>query len=275
MLKNNYHTHMRFCNHAEGDVIDYVKMAVDLGFLELGMTDHGPIPTDFMNEVDYKRTYSYENMKYETIGEYLAQIDDARDKYGDKIKIYSGFEVEYLYGHDEYYKDLRSKVDYLNLGIHFFEDDKGVLYDTYSDVTYKNLSYYVKTIIDALNLGIYNTLVHPDLFMYGYKNVDGKREFDDAAIKASKEIIEACIKNNVYVEINANGIKNDYDKPYKDFLYPYIDFWKIASNYKDLKIIVGADSHKPSLLTGKHIKRVYEMIDLLSLNVLDRMEINH
>ena len=164
---------------------------------------------------------------------------------------------------------------YLNLGIHFFLDDKGILYDTYSDVTYKNLSYYVKTIIDALNLGIYNTLVHPDLFMYGYKNINGKREFDDAAIDASRKIIEACIKNNVYVEINANGIKNDYDKPYEDFLYPYIEFWRIAREYKDLKIIVGADSHRPSLLSGKHIKRVYEMIDLLSLNVFDKMEINH
>ena len=30
MLKNNYHTHMKYCNHATGDVIDYVKKAVEL-----------------------------------------------------------------------------------------------------------------------------------------------------------------------------------------------------------------------------------------------------
>ena len=28
MLKNNYHTHMKYCNHADGMVIDYVKEAV-------------------------------------------------------------------------------------------------------------------------------------------------------------------------------------------------------------------------------------------------------
>ncbi len=275
MLKNNYHTHMRFCNHAVGDVRDYCLAAIKANLEELGMTDHAPIPLDFMNEDDYRRTWSYENMKLEQIDSYLAQINDSRLEFKDKLKIYSGFETEYLYGHDDYYHMLRRKVNYLNLGIHFFNDNNGKLYDTYSEVDYNSLEYYVKTIEDALETGLFNTLVHPDLFMYDYHNKDGKREFDDAAINATKRIIEACIKNDIYVEINANGIKNDYDKDFMEFLYPYIDFWRIAKDYPELKIIVGVDAHDPKMLYGDHLKKIYELIDVVGVKVLDKMVIHH
>ena len=275
MLKNNYHTHMRFCNHAIGDVRDYCIEAINCGLNQLGMTDHGPIREEFMSDEDYSRTWSYENMKESQIDSYLAQINDARLEFGDKLKIYSGFECEYLYGHDDFYYGLRRKVNFLNLGIHFFQDENKKLYDTYCEVTNETLKYYVNTIEDALKTGLYNTLVHPDLFMYDYHNEFGKREFDDEAIKQTRRIIELAIKYDVYVEINANGIKKDYDKDFKDFLYPYIDFWRIASEYSDLKVIVGVDAHDPKLLSGKHLKRIYELIDEVGIKVLDKMTICH
>ena len=73
MLKNNYHTHTKYCGHATGDVIDYVKEAYDLGFVELGMTDHAPIPEYFMDGAFYKQTYSYQNMKLDMVDEYEAK----------------------------------------------------------------------------------------------------------------------------------------------------------------------------------------------------------
>ena len=276
MLKNNYHTHMRYCNHAIGDVIDYVKEAVDLKMTELGMTDHAPILESFMTKEEYDHNMCYENMKLDMIDSYLAQIEESRKLYGNKIKIYSGFESEFIPKEIEFYKNLRKRVDYLNLGIHFYPDIDGKIIDSYEGINYKNVIQYANIAIKGMETGLFNVLVHPDLFMYAYKNIEGKREFDEFAEKASILIIESAIKNNVYVEINCNNLRN-YDKldQYETFRYPYYKFWEIAKNYKDLKIIIGADAHDPKNLSGAHIEDVIEFAKKLGLNVLEKMEINH
>lgn len=276
MLKNNYHTHMRYCNHAIGDVIDYVKEAVDLKMTELGMTDHAPILESFMTKEEYDHNMCYENMKLDMIDSYLAQIEESRKLYGNKIKIYSGFESEFIPKEIEFYKNLRKRVDYLNLGIHFYPDIDGKIIDSYEGINYKNVIQYANIAIKGMETGLFNVLVHPDLFMYAYKNIEGKREFDEFAEKASIMIIESAIKNNVYVEINCNNLRN-YDKldQYETFRYPYYKFWEIAKNYKDLKIIIGADAHDPKNLSGAHIEAVIEFAKKLGLNVLEKMEINH
>ena len=43
MLKTNYHTHCYLCGHAEGLPSDYIKKAIELGFSEIGISDHGPL----------------------------------------------------------------------------------------------------------------------------------------------------------------------------------------------------------------------------------------
>ena len=115
MFKANYHTHVKYCNHAVGDVKDYIEAAINFGLEEIGMTDHAPILESFMSEKDYDRIHGFENMKMPTVDIYLNDIEEARKNYGDKIKILSGFESEYIEGHLDFYKDLRKRVDYLNL----------------------------------------------------------------------------------------------------------------------------------------------------------------
>ena len=61
MLKANYHTHTKLCNHAVGMPEDYIKKAIELGFDELGMSDHAPVPREFMSEEEY----IYDSKKYD------------------------------------------------------------------------------------------------------------------------------------------------------------------------------------------------------------------
>ena len=117
MLKANYHTHTRLCRHAIGDVIDYVKVAYECGFLELGISDHAPYKDDFMTKEEYKRSrLDTSAMDYSELDIYFNQIKEAKIKY-PRVKILTGFETEFLENKIDYYKELRSKVDYLNLGI--------------------------------------------------------------------------------------------------------------------------------------------------------------
>lgn len=275
---NNYHTHTKYCNHAEGTVEDYVKSAIECGIGELGMSDHAPIPRDFMSEEEYLVNCCDENMSNEIAIKYINEIEECKEKYKDQIKIYSGFETEFVLNHLDFYQDLRNKVDYLNVGIHFFSLGDKII-DTYHDVNYKNVDYYLYSCIEAMKSGLFNTLVHPDLFMYNYYSANGKyRDFDADARRVTKAICEAAIKYNVYLEVNANGIRNSIRKGYtneSEWLYPCVEFWKVAKEYKELKIIIGADAHSPKFFFSEYIELAKDFCKRLNLNILEKMEINH
>ena len=45
-MLHNFHTHTYRCKHAEGDVEDYCRVAVEQGMSTLGFTDHTALPDD-------------------------------------------------------------------------------------------------------------------------------------------------------------------------------------------------------------------------------------
>ncbi len=278
MIKSNYHTHLKYCNHADGVSEDYVKEAIRLGFTEIGISDHAPILEEFMTREEYDENWCHQNMKMNTVPVYINDVLKAKEKYKNEIKIYLGFETEYIPERLYYYKELRSKVEYINLGLHYFPDEKGRMINSYCQIDYKNVGRYADVAVMAMETGLYNTLVHPDLFMYLYKNINGERVFDDAARATTHKICQAAIKNNVYLELNANGLYNTpgqgrYGR--ESWRYPYYEFWQIASEYKDLKIIIGADAHSPARLSGFHIEEVLKLAKDLNLTICEKMEINH
>lgn len=277
MLKNNYHTHTKYCGHAKGDVEDYVKEAVNLNMEELGISDHAPIPLNHgMTKEEWEENYCYENMDINTFDNLLKEIDNLKSKYN--IKLYKGCESEYLYNNDDWYKELRSKLDYMILGIHFFNGEGRVL-DTYKDITYKNVDCYYECAKRAIETGLFDYLAHPDLYLFDYKSINGRNEFDDKAKEICLKLIDLCVKHDIYFEINTNGLKYSKDKNNRDlWLYPNIEFFKVVKEYMDknpnkLKLIIGADAHEPKALGNDNVKAVLEMVKDLKLDVLNKMEI--
>ena len=226
MLKNNYHTHMKYCNHADGMVIDYVKEAVMLGFLELGMSDHAPVLESLMSKEEYLNNYGYDTMKLSDVEDYLNQIEECQRKFPN-IKIYSGFETEYLEEQKDFYLSLRKRVDYFNLGIHFFRDKNGC------------------------------------------------HTFDEQCEEITRKIAHLAMENNIYLEINTNGLKYCKDKhDLNTWLYPYPKFWEIMKEY-NVKIIVGADAHTIDALSNENVSLVYDFIKKLGINIEEKMVITN
>ena len=272
-LLANYHTHNKLCNHAVGNCTDYVCEAIKLGYKEIGLTDHDPIKEDFMSKEDYEDNWCQRNMKIdEFYNIYLKELAYVKENYSDKISIKTGLECEYIDGKDDYYKELLSHLDYLNLGAHFFLGSNNKIVNSYHKIDYTNVLEYAYAIVRAINTGLFKILVHPDLFMFDYKNINGERKFDEQAIKASRIILDECEKKNIYVELNVNGLANSrkYNSP--DWLYPFYDFWALAKEYKNLKIIIGVDAHDPKALDSGDIDQVKEFAKKLNLNVLDKVE---
>lgn len=273
LLKCNYHTHNRLCNHATGDVDDYVKKAIELGMEEIGLSDHAPTPTSFMSYEEFMKNLCYRSMSVDVFENiYLKALDASLKKYAGKIRILRGIEAEYLPQHHDFYASLGEKLDYMLLGIHFFPSNGRIL-NSYDQIDYTNVLDYAKTACQGMESGLYSILVHPDLFMFGYRNVDGKRRFDENAIKATRMIIECAIKNNIYLELNCNGLANSVKYNSTEWLYPYKEFWEIAREYPEVKVIIGVDAHRPDALESEDIKKVIDFAKGIGLKVEEKVSL--
>ncbi len=251
----NYHTHTYLCNHATGDVFDYIKHAIKYNYEEIGMSCHAPHVIDYYSKEDNLKLHIFKNMTYKEFNDiYLAQLEESIKKYGDKISIKKGLESEYVADLEDHYKALRQKVDYLILGQHFFSYNNKII-DSYDVLSDDEIIAYATTICRGLDTKLYKILAHPDVFMVS------QPKFNEACKKACIMMIESCIKNNVYFEINCNGKGR----------YPYKEFFEIVAGYKDLLLIVGVDAHEPSRLHGSHIDDVYKFISQLDLKVQDKV----
>lgn len=256
-MLTNYHTHCCRCGHAGGSVEDYVVAAMDNGFDKIGMSDHVPYP-DF--------NYGA-RMNYDEKDVYLDEVIAAREKYKDKIQIFSGFEAEYLPQYNSYYEELLKddRCDYLILGVHFFEKDDGIIqytYDIYDSSLYIK---YAERAVEAMKTGYFKYLCHPDLIGVGDFDIndDYKRAFDI--------LIDGAVKYGFILEYNANGLRRGINRLGNSERYPYPigEFWNMIKD-TDIKVIAGSDCHNPKLLYDEYMKKSLEFLDKAGFNrILD------
>ena len=273
-MKANYHTHLSLCGHAEGMSEDYVKVAIEEGFHTLGMSDHGPIKPEFMTKEEFVYNWLERQMTYEDfVNIYLPDCYKTKEKYKNDINFYIGVEIEYLHPFHDYYVELRKKLDYMNLAGHFFYHN-GSIINAYDNVTFENVHSYGVSLKKAMETGLFNILVHPDVFMYNYYDSNGSCTFDQECEKTARMIIESAIENNVYLEINVGGIFKVIanNATVGQFAYPRDEFWKIVAEYPNAKVVLGVDAHKPDHLRSKEIKMAYEFARKHNITVLEEVK---
>ncbi len=255
-MKYNYHTHVNMTPHALSSIEEYVLKAIEKGYESIGFSDHVPSLKGRRNRMTIEDFYT----------RYLIEIEDARKKYGHLIKIYAGLEVEYEPEFLNYHKFLRKKLDFLILGQHEMKIN-GVMQTCYKNVTSEFIKNYVKFVIEGLETGLYAILAHPELFRVGNGFKWGKVE-----IEAANRLIDACINNNVYLEMNANGLRFHYNTESNDEIekygYPYIPFWKIVKE-KNAKVIISDDAHSINDFADNKTNRVEDIAKSLSLDYLN------
>ncbi len=253
-MKANYHTHHYLCKHATGNVEDYVKEAIKSDFIELGISDHAP---------NKRVNDRYVRMDINELPLYLKDIEANQVKYQGKIKILKGLEVEYFYDHEEYYQDLREKVDYLVHGQHYISMTNTMdnLISGFSLTTKEQIDKYASYLEDAMASGYFDIMAHPDLYLHSYKN------FDINAEEVARRICKAAVKYDLVLEYNANGYRKKGKMNGNKFVpnYPREAFWKIVKEY-NCKTILGSDAHEPKMLYDNTVKKAEEDYLKLGLN---------
>lgn len=262
----NYHTHTFRCGHAVGEDEEYVLSAMKNKFKRLGFSDHVFFP--------YHRQPGIRG-DYSLFKDYLESIRKLKEKYKQKIHIDVGLEAEYLPQYIDFYKDLLNNktVDYLILGQHEFINDHNFI--TWYFLQMDNEQYlerYCVDLIKGMESGLFKYVCHPDLF------ANGLTSFSKKAEEISIRIIEASILYNVPLEINLGGyrhylqdIENINILSPKKLHYPLDDFWKIASRYKKLKVIIGCDAHDPNDFNRKKdYEFAYSIVKKYRLNLIKK-----
>lgn len=267
LLKNdfqtfNYHTHTNRCGHAGiSEDREYVERARANGITQLGFSDHIPVP-----ELAYQD--SEHQMHISEVDEYVESIRNLQAENPD-MKINVGFEVEFDPMKEQFFGELREKVDYMILGQHFVPSSNGLVKKNNNpDYPIK----YANMLCKAMESGIFDIVAHPDIFMEyrdSLASEEAKRQFDDNAVVASQMICNKAKEIGIPIELNFAGIDKGQIMSDGEYSYPHPTFWKIASD-TGVQVLYGVDAHDPSQFDkmGWNKKIADQIIDPGKLNIV-------
>lgn len=261
-IKDNFHTHIYLCKHAVGNTENYVKKAINLGYEAIGISDHGPILEHYKTKF-YSRRMNFD--EYHNI--YLKELSEAKEVFKEKITVLGALEIEFYDDMIDTYRKFLSELDYLILGQHNIKLPDNSFKTVYQCSTLEHLELYTNTVIKGLNSGFFSILAHPDIFMMFYQ------KWDEHAKNATIQIIETAIKNNVLLELNANGIRKGLIttiEGIRTYKYPRIEFWRLVSEYKNAKIIISDDAHEVHHLNDEATHKAYDLAEKLNLNIEEK-----
>lgn len=225
-LKSDLHNHTKYCNHAVGEVYQYVEKAIEQGITHFGFSCHAPMHHDEGNR-----------MTFPQMGQYKNEVLEARERYKDKIDVLYAFEVDYLPGFMDERIVGNKEVDYLIGSVHFINqwgvDHPDSIFDYQHGDVDKIWEDYLDTLAQMAKYRKFNIVGHFDLVkifkFLPKKDIRSKLETTLKAIKDS----------GMALEINASGLRKPIGEQ-----YPSLDVLKMANAF-DIPITFTSDAHSP------------------------------
>lgn len=224
-MRVDLHNHTPLCNHAEGEISEYIERAIEAGTEYLGFSDHAPM--------DYDPKY---RMGFDEMQKYESDLLRAKERYKDKIEIFLGYEVDYLEGHMDK-RVLNAKVDYLVGSVHFIGDwgfDNPEFIGRYENEDIDEIwQKYFDAIEKMAQSRLFDIVGHIDLIKV-FKFLPKKNILDIA-----KNALLAIKKADMVLEVNMAGLRKPIHEP-----YPSLEILQEAYRL-GIPITFGSDAHKP------------------------------
>ena len=259
-----FHSHTYRCGHAEGDIEDYVNLAIKSHYRIFGVSDHVFLPGVYEPRI---------RGDYSLLKEYIDAFNTTKNKHKDEIEMYLGFECEYADVFIDYYRSLLvdNKVEYLILGQHNgFDDNKQFIkyVKNHAEDTDEDLNRYAFDLIKGIKSGLFMYVAHPDLMFVSAKEVTPELK------RLTKEIIDAAIKYDIPLEVNIHGfIRQQKREKYHVIGYPAGYFWDEVSKSK-AKVVYGGDFHELNEVGNSALEaKLIEFVKKHNLRLVDIREI--
>jgi len=251
----NFHTHTARCSHATGTEEEYILRAISGGIRRMGFSDHVPLRFDDGFESAYR-------VPTDQVPAYFETLRALREKYRDQIELYIGFEMEYYRDcFPQMLADVKAAgAEYLILGEHFCvpEHPGPSLHSMRDHADEESIAFYVSTVIEAMNTGVFSYVAHPDLFRFS----------GDPAVyeRHMRRLCRAAVETATPLEINFLGIRENR-------IYPNDAFWVIAGQEK-APVTFGFDAHDvESAYDEASIVKARAMVKNFGLNYIGEPEL--
>ena len=222
--------HTPLCGHATGEPQLYARRAIEVGFKEIGFSDHAPLVShrDSSITMDHSQLPVYHHM-----------IESVRAEFADELNVHIGIEADFIPGFEDLTRSLLNAYpyDYVIGSVHFIEkwgfDDPIQMKEWNArDVNDVYREYHRLLRKSALSR-MFDILGHVDLV----KKFDFHPTIDmTAEIEENARVFK---KTGVIIEVNSSGLR----KPAKE-IYPSLHDLKIYCA-KGVPITFGSDAHNP------------------------------
>jgi histidinol-phosphatase (PHP family) len=251
----DYHMHTKRCGHARGEMYQYVEKALELGFEEMGFSDHFPFIDRIRPELA---------MPLSQLPEYVQDVEEIRKRY-PQITIRLGTEVDYFPHLEKEIGELLSQYpfDYVIVGVHFIDDWNFDNPNEISEWQKRDVNevyeQYISLLQQAANSKLFNIIAHCDLVkIFGYRSTKDLHDQWDA-------LIQCFVQNKLTVEISTAGLY----KPVGE-IYPSEDIIKLLKKYH-VPIVISSDAHHPEYV-GRSFDQAMALVRKFGLRNFARFE---
>jgi histidinol-phosphatase (PHP family) len=239
----DYHIHTKYCNHAVGEMEDYVQTAIMKNLYEMGFSCH--IPYEYYPKEVPRELYAMSLKDLNT--NYFPEIQRLQQKYKGKITIKTGLEIDYLswiqHPINKFIDKYSFRLDYIIGSVHILKTNATVWsvddqrFSHYFDKFNVDKIYnqYLDAIMELIHTRKYHILAHLDLpKKYGFRPQNTEKYYERIT-----EILEEVKRYGMCVEVSTGGLRK-----YIRELYPEKRILKMMIDL-NIPLITSSDSHKP------------------------------
>ena len=222
-MRIDLHNHTKLCNHASGEMEEYVKKAIEVGIDVFGFSCHNPM------NFDEKYRMSFEQLPF-----YLGEIERLKEKYKEKITLKKALEIDFLPGFMN--EDLlKLDLDYRIGAVHFLGTwgfDNPEFLSEYSKRDINDCwEEYFEATRNLAKSGKFDIIAHMDLLkVFNYRPTKDLRSTIEKTLKTIK-------KANIAIEINPAGLRKEVKEQ-----YPSRDILELCYEL-EIPITFGSDAH--------------------------------
>lgn len=241
MFLSNIHTHT-FYSDGKSNAEDYVKSAIEKGFVSFGFSDHSPVVV----APEYHRSVAFDHHLFnETYPDYVKEIRGLQEKYKDDIEIYVGIEEDY------YPTVQREGLDFVIGAVHFLQSPTTGTYHM-PDYTVEEFEEACKSFgsVECFVTAYYkrlhwivtqqapDVLAHLDLITKLNKDNYFFNTSDSWYRALVTTVVDALEKTDIIVEMNSGAISRGYTQQ----PYPELSIMRELCK-RGIPITISSDAH--------------------------------
>lgn len=251
MILCDIHTHSVNSFDAKDTVDDMCKAAVDMGLYALAVTDHCEAP--FINCGEDCEFGSFDRR----IPQSLADVNSAREKYADKLKVLRGMELgEPMHDPAQTKKALNyGKFDFILASVHNIRGYDDFYYmDFDREDVGKILGIYFDELRETASFEHFDSLSHLTYPLRYIVERTGKFPDLSPYSVVIDDIFKILIKNNKALEVNVSGLFKPMGVTLPDL--------PLIKRYRELGgelVTLGTDAHQADMV-GKGIDKGIELL---------------